>query len=90
MRRNIECEPEYLRDRIEETNNLGRRYLVSIALLAVLIATIEGGFRVSDLSAEPQSVLPLAVRRASLEQPAHALCAILYPAMHESERRPQI
>lgn len=90
MRRNIEYEPEYVRDRIEETNHLGRRYLVSIALCAILIATIEGGFRVSDLSGEPQSVLPLEVRQTSLEQPAHVLCAILYPIMNEPKQRPQI
>jgi hypothetical protein len=90
MRRNIERDPEYVRDRIEETKNLGRQYLVSIGLCAILIATIEGGFGASDLSGEPSSVLRLEVSQTSFDQPAHALCAVLYPIMNQPKRRPQI
>jgi hypothetical protein len=88
MRRNVDCDPEYVRDRIEETNNLGRKYLVSIGLCAILIATIEGGLRGSDLSAVPSSVLRLEVSQMSFERPTHELCAIQYPIMNQTKHRP--
>jgi hypothetical protein len=36
---NIDRDPDYLRDRIEGTHDMGRKYLISIALCAGLIAT---------------------------------------------------
>ena len=50
--REVDPDPEYVRERIEKTNNLGLKYLISVGLCAILIATMQGGFGSSDLFAE--------------------------------------
>ena len=43
-RQNIERDPEYVRERIEATQNFGRKYLISVGLFAILITTMQGDF----------------------------------------------
>ena len=43
-RSNVEREPEYVRERTEGPQNLGRIYLLSLALCAALIATTAVGY----------------------------------------------
>ncbi|PSH70206.1 hypothetical protein CU102_03715 [Phyllobacterium brassicacearum] len=55
-RQNIERDPEYVRERIEATQNFGRKYLISIGLFAILITTMQGDFDRPALFASSLSV----------------------------------
>jgi hypothetical protein len=66
--------PEYVRDRIEKTNNLGHKYVVSVGLCVVLIGTIQGSYGNPDLFAESASGSRHAVSEISLQQTAATMC----------------
>lgn len=75
MRQNIDGNPEYVRDRIDDTHNLGRKYLVSIALCAMLIATIEGGFQGFGLFSQGSSVSARQMNQMSERPAISQICA---------------
>lgn len=81
--REVDGVPEYVHDRIEKTNNLGHKYLVSVGLCAVLIATIQGGYGNSGLFAESASASRHAVSETSLQQTAAKMCNKRHPLKHE-------
>ena len=64
---NVDPEPEYVRERIEDVSNLGRKFLASLALCTALIATIEGGVRIPDLLANASTLQHKAPDQVSLE-----------------------
>lgn len=71
---NVETEPAYVTERIEEVSNLGRKFLVSLALCAALLATIEGGVRVPDLFANGLTFGHQAFDRVSLHDMSLETC----------------
>jgi len=85
--REVDGVPEYVRDRIERTNNLGHKYLVSVGLCAVLIATIQGGYGNSDLFAGSVSAARHAVSETSPQQTTATMCSTeihkRHPLQHE-------
>ncbi|WP_457299925.1 hypothetical protein [Phyllobacterium sp. P5_D12] len=84
--RELDGVPEYVHDRIERTNNLGHKYLVSLGLCAVLIATIQGGGN-SDLFAGSVSASRHAVTETSLQLTDATMCRTenhkRHPLKHE-------
>lgn len=84
--REVDSVPEYVHDRIERANNLGHKYLFSVGLCAVLIATIQGGGN-SDLFAGSVSASRHAVSQTSLQQTTATMCSIeihkRHPLKHE-------
>jgi hypothetical protein len=76
MRQNVDGNPEYVRDRIEDTNDLGRKYLVSVALCAMLIATIEGGLHGFGLFTEFSSVSAHQANQTPKKPATPQICAV--------------
>lgn len=75
---NIDRDPEYVRERIEGTHDLGRKFLVSVALCIALIATIEAGYIGSDLSVHALAETGQSEGQSPLQ--AHEFCGKRYPA----------
>ncbi len=75
MDRNVDHDPEYVRDRIDETKDLGRKFLVSLGLCAILVASIGGEFRDSDDHPEPSPVFGYAIKQTSLQPEAVQICS---------------
>jgi hypothetical protein len=73
--REVDGVPEYVHHRIERTNNLGLKYLVSVGLCAVVIATIQGGYGNSDLFAESVSASRHAVTETSSQLTDATMCS---------------
>jgi hypothetical protein len=86
--RDVDSVPEYVHDRIERANNLGHKYLFSVGLCAVLIATIQGSYGNPDLFAEPASGSRHAVSEISLQQTAATMCSTENHMLNRAKRHP--
>ncbi|UXN57125.1 hypothetical protein [Phyllobacterium zundukense] len=78
--------PEYVHDRIEKTNDLGHKYIVSVALCAVLIATIQGGYGNSGLFAESVSASRHAASETPLQLTDATMCSTENHKWHPLKR----
>ncbi|MHC1551541.1 hypothetical protein [Phyllobacterium sp. K27] len=74
---NVERDPEYVRDRIVETDNLGPKYLVSIGLCAALVVSVD---IVGVYSPDPIEAHAVTshheVNQSSLKRAAVRICTI--------------
>jgi len=86
--RDVDRVPEYVHDRIEKTNNLGHKYMVSIGLCVILIATIQGGYGNSDLLAESVSASRHAASKISLQQTVAKMCSSENHMLNRARRHP--
>lgn len=80
--------PEYVNDRIEKTSNLGHKYMVSVGLCALLIATIQGGYGYSDLFAESGSAPRHAASETSLQQTVAKMCSTENHLLNRAKQHP--
>ena len=85
--REVDSVPEYVHDRIARANNLGHKYLFSVGLCAVLIATVQGGYGNSDWFAGSVSGARHAVSETSPQQTTATMCSTeihkRHPLHHE-------